>query len=146
MNRIYSISIIILIGLASCNGLGAVDINIQTRNVEVSTKDIVGTWKMDKFSYKYLSNFKKDSIRICFKDDYTFEMNNSNKLFNREIDNERTMGTWQIVGQNDTKTVRLNFGKTNGQKTLDIYRKKNDYQLWNFLSDPDTGERIRFLK
>jgi len=146
MNKTYFIFSIILIGCISCNGLGPVDINIQTKNVDVTTEDIVGIWKMDKFSYEYLSGFNKDSIIISFKADHRFEMNNSHKLFDREINNTRIFGKWNIIDQYDTKSVELNFDGINISRKLDIYKGKDDYQLWNFLSDPDSGERIRFVK
>jgi hypothetical protein len=126
--------------------LRPIDTNIETKNVDVESDDIIGTWKMDKFSYEYLSEIKNDSIVLTFKSDNVFEMNNSQNLFDREINNEVAPGTWEIIEQYDTKKIKLNFDETKISKNLEIYKLKKNYQLWYYLSDPDTGERIRFLK
>ncbi len=126
--------------------MGPIDVNIERKNVEVNSNDIIGTWKMDKFSYEYLSEIKTDSIVLTFKPDNLFEMNNSQNLFDREINNGTSSGTWEIIEQYDTKKIKLNFNDIKTSKNLEIYKLKENYQLWYFLSDPDTGERIRFLK
>ncbi|REG88068.1 hypothetical protein [Winogradskyella sediminis] len=146
MKRPYWILLILILGFTSCHFLGPIDGNIETKNVQVNLKDIIGTWKMDKFSYEYLSEIKTDSIILTFKSDYIFEMNNSQNLFDREINNGISAGTWEIIEQYDTKKIKLNFDDTKITKNLDVYKLKKDYQLWYFLSDPDSGERIRFLK
>ena len=146
MKNIYFVLLILLLGFTSCNGFGPVDMNIQTKKIKVTSNDILGTWKMDKFSYEYLSDFKKDSVILSFTDNNKFEMNNSQNLFNRQINNEPTTGTWEIIEQYGTKKIKLNFDDTTNSKELEIYKKKDNYQLWYFLSDPDSGERIRFLK
>lgn len=53
--------IIIMFNIVSCNFFGFVDSNIQTKNVDFDESDIIGTWKLDKFSYKYLSG-KEDFV------------------------------------------------------------------------------------
>ena len=132
--------------LTSCHFLGSIDINIETKNIKVESNDIIGTWKMDKFSYEHLSEIKNDSIVLIFKSDNIFEMNNSQNLFDRKINNGISSGTWEIIEQYNTKKIKLNFDSTKTTKSLEIYKLKSNYQLWYFLSDPDTGERIRFLK
>ena len=146
MKKSYSLILILIVSLTSCHFLGPIDTNIETKNIKVESNDIIGTWKMDKFSYKYLSEFINDSIFLTLKADNIFEMNNSEKLFDREINNQVSSGTWEIIDQYDTKKIKLNFSNTKSAKNLEIYKLKNNYQLWYFLSDPDTGERIRFLK
>ena len=132
--------------LTSCHFSVPIDTNIETKNVEVESDDIIGTWKMDKFSYEYLSEIKNDSIVLTFKSDNIFEMNNSQNLFDGEINNEVASGTWEIIEQYETKKIKLNFDETKISKNLEIYKLKKNYQLWYYLSDADTGERIRFLK
>jgi hypothetical protein len=114
--------------------------------VDIESNDIIGTWTMDKFSYKYLSEFKNNSVVLNFKSDKIFKMNNSQNLFKGEIDSEISSGTWEVIEQNDKKKIKLIFDKTKTTMDLEIYQLKHDYQLWHFLSDPDNGERIRFLK
>lgn len=48
------ITFLIVIFLTSCGGGSGIDNSIQTHNVIFNEKDIVGNWKLDKFSYKYL--------------------------------------------------------------------------------------------
>ncbi|MFD2915476.1 lipocalin family protein [Psychroserpens luteus] len=146
MKRHYWILLILVLGFTSCHFMGPIDVNIERKNVEVNSNDIIGTWKMDKFSYEYLSEIKTDSIVLTFKPDNLFEMNNSQNLFDREINNGTSSGTWEIIEQYDTKKIKLNFNDIKTSKNLEIYKLKENYQLWYFLSDPDTGERIRFLK
>ncbi|WP_157957320.1 hypothetical protein [Winogradskyella tangerina] len=145
MKRPYWILIPLILGFTSCQFMEPIDANIETKNVDVTLNDIIGTWRMDKFSYEYLSEIKNDSIVLTFKPNNKFEMNNSENLFDREINNRISSGTWEIFDQYGTKKIKLNFNKTNNTKDLEIYKLKNHYQLWYFLSDPDTGERIRFM-
>ncbi len=146
MKRPFWILLTLILGFTSCHFMGPIDVNIERKNVEVNSNDILGTWKMDKFSYEYLSEIKNDSIVLTFKSNNKFEMNNSQNLFDREINNGISSGTWEIIEQYNTKKIKLNFDKSNITTDLEIYKLKNNYQLWYFLSDPDTGERIRFLK
>ena len=146
MKKPFWILIILILGFTSCHFMGPIDANIEKKNVEVNLNDIIGTWKMDKFSYEYLSEIKNDSILLTFQSNNKFEINNSQNLFEREINNGISSGTWEIIKQYDTKKIKLNFDKPNITKDLEIYKLNDNYQLWYFLSDPDTGERIRFLK
>lgn len=158
--------IIIMFNIVSCNFFGSVDSSIQTNNVDFDKSDIIGTWKLDKFSYKYLSvkeNF--DSIYITFKSDSTFEINNSKELFNRKsqdslvvldkfsdgkIDNTLTNGQWKIshIKMPDYNIIKLNliYDNNSALSDLKVYKKGEDYQIWYYFGDPDTGERLRFLK
>lgn len=161
----YIISSLIIFLVISCGGGLGVDSNIQTKNVDFTKEDITGTWKLDKFSYQYLSEKDSlDSIYITFKSDGTFEMNNSVELFkikndsiaahdfsigktpafsNGKIDNILTNNHWNILKTEKLKTIEL---KSKENISLNVYKKDNIYQLWYFFGDPDAGERLRFLK
>lgn len=144
--------------LNSCYFFGPVDSSIQTKNVEYEEKDIIGTWKLDKFSYEYLSNKENmDSIYITFNADSTFVLNNSIALFNRQadlsrnekingrIDNVNTEGVWFITNY-AYKELVLKFKDNNNTSGIDVFKKGNEYQIWYFFNDPDSGQRLRFLK
>ena len=105
MNRPYSIFLILILGFTSCHFLGPIDGNIETKNGEVSSNDIIGNWKIDKFSYEYLSDLKNDSITLSFKSDNSFEMNNSQNLFNRKINNGASSGMFEFIEKYDTKKL-----------------------------------------
>lgn len=145
--------------LISCNFFGPVDSSIQTNNVDYSEKDIIGTWKLDKFSYEYLSKKDNlDSIYITFKSDSTFVLNNSIDLFdkigyrpkdkiNGKIDNTNSYGKWKITNYKVSKNKVLSLNFNNIKKSgFDVFKKEDEYQIWYFLNDPDTGQRLRFLK
>ncbi|MBC3847620.1 hypothetical protein H8K90_14580 [Winogradskyella echinorum] len=146
MKRPYWMFSILILGFASCHFTGPIDVNIQRKNVEVKSNNIVGKWKMDKFSYKFLSGIKNDSIVLSLNSDNQFEINNLQNLFEGEINSGISFGKWEIIEQYDTKKIKLTFDDTQTTKNLEIYKLKNNYQLWYFLSDPDNEERIRFLK
>ncbi len=151
--------------LSSCHGF-SVDNDIKTKNVDFDEADIIGNWKLDKFSYKYLSGKENfDSIYITFKSDNTFEMNNSKELFNRKdddssvvldnfsdgkIDNNLTNGQWKItqVKMPDYSLTSLNliYDDTSILSDLNVNKKGEEFQIWYFFGDPDSGERLRFLK
>lgn len=154
---------LIFLLLTSCGGgFGPVENSIQTKNVDFTEKDIIGEWKLDKFSYKYLSvkeNF--DSIYITFKSDSTFEINNSKHLFDLNensfltedqsdtggiIDNEITKGNWKIEQLSNFKTLQLLIENKEYLTGLNINKKEDKFQFWYFFGDPDSGERLRFLK
>ena len=147
--------------LNSCYFFGPIDSSIQTKNVEYKEKDIIGTWKLDKFSYKYLSKKENmDSIYIIFNADSTFNLNNSIALFNRQadlsrnekingkIDNLNTVGKWEIRRYKVTKhnELVLKFKDNNNTSGIDVFKKGNEYQIWYFFNDPDTGQSLRFIK
>ena len=145
--------------LTSCNFFGPVESSIETHNVDYSEKDIIGTWKLDNFSYDYLSKKEKlDSIYIIFNKDSTFIMNNSIDLFkfsedltknekiNGTIDNQKLKGTWSINKIENYTYFTLNYEKNKNVSGLNVYKKENQYQIWYFLGDPDMGQRLRFLK
>lgn len=146
--------------LFSCNFFSPIEENIQTQNIEISEKEIIGTWKMDKFSYEYLfKNKELDSIYIIFKSDSTFFLNNSINLFdkvadlslgekiNGKLDNAKSEGKWEITNYKNSKYNTLSLVFKNETKiSFDVYKKGDNYQIWYFFNDPDTGQRLRFLK
>ena len=157
----------ILLGIAlllsSCHGAFA-DGDFQRKNINFTEEDLIGTWKLDKGSYKYLSgegNF--DSIYITFKSNNAFEINNSKELFNRKddsatidnfsngkVDNTLTQGRWKInyikMPEYTITDLNLVYDNNINQSGLNVYKKGEEYQIWYFFGDPDSGERLRFLK
>lgn len=132
--------------LSSCNGFGPVDRSINTKNVAVANNDVVGEWKMDSFSYEYLTGTFKDSVVLRCKEDHTFTLNTTHSLFDEKLTQETTMGSWELTKFGEKTSLALQFTTINTTKTLDVYQKGKNYQLWYFLGDPDMGKRIRFLK
>jgi len=145
----------------SCEkGRGLVDTNIQTHNVDFNENDIIGTWKMDTFSYKNISSDERiDSIYIIFHENNEFTVNNSKKLFkispqgnikNGIIDNKISNGKWKITQyqyrEKIHKTLDFIYDNNTSQSGLNVYKKGDEYQIWYFFGDPDAGHRLRFLK
>ena len=156
---ILVITIITSMLLTSCYFIGPVDSDIKTENVDFNSDNIIGTWKLDKFSYEYLSRKEKtDSIYITFNKDKTFVLNNSNSLFlsntnenikskqNGIIDNIQSKGNWSITDIPHNKTIELTFDNKVIQSDFSVFQKENEYQIWYFFGDPDSGERLRFMK
>ncbi|MFD2891390.1 hypothetical protein ACFS5J_05110 [Flavobacterium chuncheonense] len=161
MNKILFLLVVVL--FSSCHFFGPIDSSIQTKNVNLKQEDLVGKWKLDKFSYDYLKKKENlDSIYITFNDDNTFILNNSIDLFKNKytspglydvkeigiLDNIISKGRWTIKYNDISKQseLDLNFEIGGFMSNFQVYKKENDYQLWFFQSDPDTGERLLFLK
>lgn len=138
--------------LFSCNGGYGVDNKIQTENVKYTKEDIVGKWKLDKFSYKYILPKEgfTDSIYIVFNKDGSFQSNKSIDLFNTPVSpnnaNKIQKGNWKINMLENKSELILTYENEVTLSDLNVFRKDNKYQIWYFLGDPDTGERLRFLK
>jgi hypothetical protein len=146
MKKINSI-LLVALSILSCNGISSIENNIKTKNIDYKKEDIFGKWKMDTFTYEYLSKKEKiDSIYLSLNKDNTFTLNNSKDLFNGKLDNILTKGTWEIRENGNSKSFELSFNNKSKQSGINIYQKGEEYQIWYFLSDPDSGERIRFLK
>lgn len=161
MRKIISAFFMIAV-LNSCGGGFGADNSIQTHNVDFNEKDIIGNWKLDKFSYEYLSEKENfDSICIFFNKDGTFILNNSGDLFNQKkadpefynvkkngiIDNKTSNGKWKVTKYEKIgDRLNLIYDNNISQSGLNVYKKGDEYQIWYFFGDPDTGERLRFLK
>lgn len=143
----FVVTFLVVILLTSCEGGFGIDSSIQTHNVDYEEKDIIGNWKLDDFSYKYLSSNKEiDSIYIAFNEDGTIKLNNSKDLFNGIIDNKISNGEWKITKYENNNALSLIYDDNTNQLGLNVYKKGDEYQIWYFFGDPDTGERLRFLK
>jgi len=152
-------NILLLSIFTSCNFFGPIENKTQTKNVDFKAKDIVGTWKLDEFSYEYLSKKENlDSIYITFESDNTFILNNSVKLFDRtadlsknekingKLDNEISKGKWIIKQYTNHKALEITHENITYKLDLNVYKKGENYQIWYFFNDPDSGQRLRFLK
>lgn len=144
----FVITFLAVIFLTSCGGGFGIDNSIQTHNVNYEEKDIIGNWKLDKFSYKYLSSNREiDSIYIVFNENGIFKLNNSKDLFNGIINNKTSNGKWKVTKyENMSDDLNLIYDDNTNQLGLNVYKKGDEYQIWYFFGDPDTGERLRFLK
>lgn len=138
--------------LFSCNGGYGIDNKIPTENVQYSKEDIVGKWKLYKFSYKYLLLDERltDSIYIIFNKDGSFQSNKSIDLFNPSVSskNDDTIqkGNWKINMLENKSELILTYENQVTLSDLNVFKKGTEYQIWYFLGDPDAGERLRFLK
>ncbi|NBL63753.1 hypothetical protein GV828_00910 [Flavobacterium sp. NST-5] len=155
----FFLLILFSLSLTSCNFFGTVDNQIETKNIDLARENIVGIWHLDKFSYKFLSSKDKiESISINFNSNGSFVLNNSKNVFVHNfdlnenqviIDNQETSGKWDIIHNQflDTDELNLFFGKEESRlEGLKVYKKGNQYQILWFFNDPDTGDRLRFLK
>lgn len=163
MKKIFILTTTTLLLLNSCYFFGPVESSIQTKNVDFNEADIIGTWKLDKFSYEYLSKKENlDSIFITFKADSSFVLNNSKDLFRWEywtsdfskakengiIDNVESIGNWKISDYKsaNVKLLEITYTDKTNQTGINVYKKGEEYQIWYFFGDPDSGQRLLFLK
>ncbi len=155
----FFLLILFSLSLTSCNFFGTVDNQTKTKNIDLARQNIVGIWHLDKISYKFLSAKDKiDSISINFSSNGSFVLNNSNNIFvhnfdlNKNkvlVDNQKTVGKWNISHNEFLNSDELNLFFGNEQSRLEglkVYKKGNQYQIIWFFNDPDTGDRLRFLK
>lgn len=137
--------------LLSCNGGYGIDNKIQTENIQYVKEDIVGKWKLDKFSYKYLlPQDLTDSIYIIFNKDGSFQSNKSIDLFNPSAssnnDNTIQKGNWKVNILKTKSELILTYENQVTLSDLNVFKEDTEYQIWYFFGDPDAGKRLRFLK
>lgn len=147
MKKTLILSIFIII--FGCNGFGPTNKKIQTKNINIIENSVYGKWKLDNFSYEFIKNKTSlDSVFISFEADSTFYTNSTKELFYGNLNNIKSEGKWKLINRFNEKFIKLDFkdDKTNDELLLNIYMSEGKPQLWFFLSDPDSGKRLRFIK
>lgn len=154
--------IYILLNFTNCRyfNISPVD-GITTKNLteKPTLKEIVGSWEVDGFSYKLNEDkgYERKNIILHLNENETFEIINlPNYIYNINSTKEKfinTNGTWDIVKDYNNRNwcLKLNFNKSlwfeNGMSTLyDLYLQNNKLIIWNFIGDPDVGERFLYKK
>lgn len=157
------IFLLIVLSFSSCRYFNVSPVNgITTKDLsdEPSSKDFIGTWEVDKFSYDLIRengyDFKK--VKLNIKNDGSFEAINFPDfidVFSKNISKKyvNTKGNWKI--EKDFKgekwVLQLDFEKSDLYEdglsiSYDLYLQEDKLILWTFIGDPDSGERFLFQK
>ena len=148
--------------LASCRYFNMSPVNgITTKNLtkKPTQTEMVGIWEVDKFSYDLVQEkgYENKKIELNLKENGTFEITNLPNFINvfdqMAEKNVNTGGTWEIGKDFKEKNwvLHMSFNKSNlyesGMSTsYDLYLQKEGIIIWNFIGDPDSGERFLYKK
>lgn len=134
---------------------------ITTKNLteKPTQTEMAGIWEVDKFSYDLVQKkgYEKKKIELDLKENGTFEITNLPNfinVFDQTLErNVNTSGTWEIGKDfNGEKWVlNMRFNKSNlyenGMSTsYDLYLQDDGIIIWDFIGDPDSGERFLYKK
>lgn len=160
MKRI--ICLLILATLISCRYFNVSPVNgITTKNLteKPTQAEMIGTWEVDKFSYELNEEkgYEKKKIKLNLKDNGTFSITNLPNYVNVFDQTEQkfvnTSGTWKIGKdfKGEKWVLNIRFDKSNlyedGMSTYyDLYLQDDGIIIWNFIGDPDSGERFLYRK
>jgi len=154
--------LIILLTLTSCRYFNVSPVNgITTKNLtEKPTQiDMTGIWEVDKFSYDLIQEkgYERKKVELKLKENGTFEITNLPNFINVfDQTTEKyvnTNGTWKIGKdfKGEKWVLNMSFDKSNlyekGMSTsYDLYIQEDGIIIWNFIGDPDSGERFLYKK
>ena len=154
--------LIIVLSLTSCRYFNVSPVNgITTKNLteKPTHSEMIGIWEVDKFSYELneRKGYEKKKIEMNLKENGTFEITNLPNYINVfDQTKERfvnTNGTWEIGKdfKGEKWVLSLNFDRSNlyekGMMTYyDLYLQNDKIIIWNFIGDPDSGERFLYRK
>jgi hypothetical protein len=134
---------------------------ITTKNLtnKPTQNEMVGIWEVDKFSYELIQEkgYEKKINELNLKSNGTFEISNLPNFVNVfDQTTEKyvnTDGTWEIGKdfKGEKWVLNMSFNKSNlyenGMYTsYDLYLQDNGIIIWNFIGDPDSGERFLYKK
>lgn len=156
--HITIISILCLL-LISC--FEVVDTKNNKPVTKVNQSDLTGVWKADKFSYEFsVKNIDgktqkpEDTISLLLNRDGTFMFKNALEVSEDSIIQKNYTGTWELAkriqkGYENQYAINLNSKNKLPlylRFSFPIYKKNNQYELFIFIGDPDSGERIGLKK
>ncbi|WP_156879240.1 hypothetical protein [Salinimicrobium xinjiangense] len=154
--------LIILLILTGCRYFNVSPVNgltIKNLTEKPTQKEIVGLWEVDKISYDLIEEkgYEKKEIELNLKSNGTFEITNLPNFINvfdqtseKYVD---TDGTWQIGkdSKEENWVLHMRFNDSNlyenGMSTsYDLFLEEEGIIIWDFIGDPDSGERFLYRK
>ncbi len=154
--------LIILLTLTSCRYFNVSPVNgIKTENLtkKPTQTEMFGIWEVDEFSYDLIerNGYEKKKIELNLKENGTFEISNLPNFINVfDQTTERyvnTSGTWKIGKEfnGENWVLEMSFNKSNLYEngmsiSYDLYLQDDGIIIWNFIGDPDSGERFLYKK
>ena len=155
---------LLIISVTSCRYFNVSPVDgITTKNVTEKPKneDLIGTWEIDEFSYDLIiqNGYESDkTIELKLLENNYFEIENFpefadvfNESGNKKYHN--LTGKWKVEKDFNNKywVLSLNFDHSEFYNqgmniNYDLFLKNNKLIIWNFIGDPDSGERFLFEK
>jgi hypothetical protein len=152
----------ILFILTSCRYFNVSPVNgITTKDLteKPTQEEMIGIWEVDKFSYDLneQKGYEKKKIELNLKSNGSFTLTNLPNYTNvfdqtteKYVD---TKGKWEIGKdfKNEKWVLNMSFDKSNlyvsGMTTeYDLYIQEDGIIIWEFIGDPDSGERFLYRK
>lgn len=164
--NIKPILILVLISLYtfSCRFTGTKPINNNMSMEDVVIKpdnsEIIGNWEVDSFSYELIKKhyaIGNKKVELLFFSNGSFVIKNFPEYEfggfgepkNEEL-LEEASGTWSLYQTKNKWELNMAF---NNQKSFEgysinyfLYLKDEELVIWNFVGDPDLGNRLMFIK
>jgi hypothetical protein len=122
---------------------------------------LIGLWEVDAFSYKYFKEFmdiRDKKVTVELRKDGTVVGSNLPRFSVSNFEPPKELvspsGTW-FTNQSFSKEnwqVTMRFDRKNDEPQYgfagryDIYKRNDSLLLWLFLGDPDSGDRLLFVK
>ncbi|MBL4586651.1 MAG: hypothetical protein JKX84_06310 [Flavobacteriales bacterium] len=134
---------------------------ITTKNLteKPAQTEMIGIWEVDKFSYELneRKGYEKKKIELNLKENGTFDIINLPNYVNVFDQTEEkyvnTNGNWKVGRdfKGDRWILIISFNKSNlyenGMSTsYDLYLQEEGIIIWDFIGDPDSGERFLYRK
>jgi len=155
MKRLFSL--IIILSFSSCRYFNVSPVNgITTKNLSEKplSKDIVGIWEVDKYSYELIqeNGYEPKKVILKIKSDGNFEAINfpdfmdvfSGKISKKYIN---VKGKWSLTKDfEEEKWVLLMDFENNQVTDFDLFLEENKLIIWTFIGDPDSGNKFLFRK
>ena len=154
--------LIILLTLSGCRYFNVSPVNgITTKdlNEKPTQMEMVGIWEVDKFSYELNEEkgYEKMKIELNLMENGNFEITNLPNYINVFDETKElfvnTRGTWKIGKdfKGERWVLNMSFDKSSlyesGISTsYDLYLQDDGIIIWNYIGDPDSGERFLYKK
>lgn len=151
--------LLLILSFSSCYFLNDGPVNGKYLNKKPSIDEMVGIWEVDKFSYELNEHkgYERKKIELTLKANGSFQISNLPNYINVFDQTEdrfvTTEGKWEL--EKDFKkehwVLKMNFSNSNLYNKgmivwYDLYLLEDELIIWNFIGDPDSGNRFLYRK
>ena len=153
---------LILLTFLSCRYFNVSPVNgitIKDLIEKPNKSEMIGIWEVDEFSYQLneQKGFEKRKIELDLMENGTFKITNLPSYINpldQSFDKYVTTGgTWSIVKdyEGENWVLKMSYDKSSlynsgMSTTYDLFLKYDEIIIWEFIGDPDSGERFLYIK
>ncbi|AXT18464.1 hypothetical protein D7030_07575 [Flavobacteriaceae bacterium AU392] len=157
--KLILLTIALLLFIISCNfpisPNGSVSSKLKKIYDKPKIEDLAGTWEVDSFSYEFIKesyDIGNKKVELTLNENGTFivknvpdfnDLNkeNKNKLF--EVEGKWKLNNYKNKEWNLYINSKKNYGLTS---VFYLYIKEGELIIWDFIGDPDSGNRLLFTK